>query len=631
MDPSKNNIAFTLAYDCIFNSQTVEVSLYKIVYIDEKVIYNISYTDNDKKYICPTGSIKSHIGNYRNGMIDVSTFRAFLAKNDSVKELFERILTYVKDREGERKFDFEVEYIKQPSRKKASRDSSTVDNTAAQFTYAIALFTFYYNYLSNEITTDFNPDYKRIMITYQDEDRKVFKDIKKHKDATTLYFACTGTLETKHKIGQKLTMLTLSESQNLFDPNSMLWKELYIQFKLSDLVVNGISNGFALISSWFIIDNEHTHKLFDGVRQLGRIRNSKLAEGVVKVLSNAKLRMKEIDREVGSYYREINDKMHVLDTRINNDVKYAKENIILSNVVLTTIMQDLGNTFFNTVINTQNMFSRSNSAEFDKYMFELCYNLYCLNTKVYAIHGDLHLNNLIISDTCERDSTNIVFQIEDEKYVFPNTSKKHLCIIDFGHTICNAEHVSSFRQVHDRDKFLSTQIDDLLRYLYSIYKDYKDHNDVFRKKLQYHYWAFFKILTALDIYIVTTGISSMMKHHKGIGSVSREASDLVHDIKKSCDYYLINYVELLLGMSDYSTIEEVPWPNIDIIKKHFAKYKSTKISTGAIVINYNKKVVHSLYKQTQFPPKFIKQATKEQTKQRKKYDIDTEMMFGSIK
>jgi flagellum-specific peptidoglycan hydrolase FlgJ len=70
-----------------------------------------------------------------------------------------------------------------------------------------------------------------------------------------------------------------------------------------------------------------------------------------------------------------------------------------------------------------------------------------------------------------------------------------------------------------------------------------------------------------------------------------------------------------------------------IIKKHFAKYKSVDaaIDKDANIINYNKKITHSLYKQTQFPPKLTKQATKEQTRQRKKYDTDTEMMFGSIR
>jgi len=631
MDSSKNNIAFTLAYDCIFNSQTVSVSLYKIVYLDEKIIYNISYTDGDKQYICPTGSIESRIGNYRNGMIDLQSFYIFLSKNgDDIMILFDYILSYVKSKEGERKFDFEVEHINpDPGQKPKKSD-------IAMYSYAIALFTFYYNYLSTDIITDFNPDYKRIMLTYQDEDKAIFKQIKKDKNVDKLYFACTGTLTTKHKIGQKLTMLTLLESQNLFDPNSMLWKELYIQFKLSDLIVNGISNGFALISSWFIIDkSKDTHKLFDGALQINRIRNSKLAESIVDVLSEAKLQMQEIDKEVGHYYRQINNNMYVLDERIDDDIDYAKENIILSNVVLITIMQDLGNTFFNTIVNTKNMFSKGNAHEFDKYMFELCYNLYCLNTKVYTIHGDLHLKNLIISDTCETDKK-IVFQLEDEKYVFPNTNKKHLCIIDFGHAICNAEYVNSFRRVHNRDMFLTSQIDSLLSYLYYINPVYKQYNDVFRKKIEYHYWAFFKILTALDVHSVTSNLLTLIKKHKSIGSISRDASDLIRDINESCNYYVINVVELLLNMNinDYSTVEEIEWPNMYIIKKHFAKYKSVDASTvdkDANIINYNKKITHSLYKQTQFPPKLTKQATKEQTRQRKKYDTDTEMMFGSIR
>jgi hypothetical protein len=185
--------------------------------------------------------------------------------------------------------------------------------------------------------------------------------------------------------------------------------------------------------------------------------------------------------------------------------------------------------------------------------------------------------------------------------------------------------------------FLTSQIDGLSSYLYYVNPEYKQYDDVFRKKIEYHYWAFFKILTVLDMYSVTSSILALIKKHKGIGPISRDASDLISDINESCNYYVINVVELLLNMNinDYSTVEEIEWPNLYIIKKHFAKYKSAKETTpvdkDANIINYNKKITNSLYKQTQFPIKLTKQATKEQTKQRKKYDTDTEMMFGSIR
>ena len=73
----------------------------------------------------------------------------------------------------------------------------------------------------------------------------------------------------------------------------------------------------------------------------------------------------------------------------------------MSNVALCIVSEYIGRTvadiphlminssFYNKVFT--NVFS--NIGHFRKYMFEIIYSLYCMNSKCGVIHGDLHLNN----------------------------------------------------------------------------------------------------------------------------------------------------------------------------------------------------------------------------------------------
>jgi hypothetical protein len=53
------------------------------------------------------------------------------------------------------------------------------------------------------------------------------------------------------------------------------------------------------------------------------------------------------------------------------------------------------------------MFSQENSANFKKYIFQLCYNIYCFNEKLNIIHGDLHMNNITLNPSFYKKNVKI--------------------------------------------------------------------------------------------------------------------------------------------------------------------------------------------------------------------------------
>ena len=96
-----------------FSKNTI-IALYKITDSNgNTLIYNISYINSGKTtHICPSGSMKSTGGEYRNGILNWSNFNAVLYKpnNSRLKEMYTDIQKYLKSVLVERKLNFTIEY-----------------------------------------------------------------------------------------------------------------------------------------------------------------------------------------------------------------------------------------------------------------------------------------------------------------------------------------------------------------------------------------------------------------------------------------------------------------------------------------------------------------------------------------
>ena len=66
------------------------------------------------------------------------------------------------------------------------------------------------------------------------------------------------------------------------------------------------------------------------------------------------------------------------------------------------------------------MFDKDNFGIFTKYMFQICYNLYCLNSKLYTIHGDLHLNNITLNTILYKKNAKIDIKNPKLLYILRN-------------------------------------------------------------------------------------------------------------------------------------------------------------------------------------------------------------------
>lgn len=299
------------------------------------------------------------------------------------------------------------------------------------------------------------------------------------------------------KTGQKLILLTLDEVSHTMDSTYNTWNEIIAGRETTDLILNTISPCFAIHSAWFFIYNADK-KLFN------------LSTAHEKILMSDTIKMTQDDMRVDKVY---------------------------SDIAVGIINENIGSTFLNDIP----------TVDIDRYIFDIIFALYCMNTKINKMHGDLHGNNVVMMHQTKSDGF-IIYAIGDDEYILRHVGK-YACIIDFSRVI-NIDYV---------------KVIEIAIQKYEIYFSgwVKINYDALMKKatdaLSEDMESFAKIATAFDMYEFALSI------------LTRAGDIIVSDLKN-----------LLLKIKDetqsilMSIIEEkkdVEWANYTLIRKLFSPAK----------------------------------------------------------
>lgn len=299
--------------------------------------------------------------------------------------------------------------------------------------------------------------------------------------------------QSQIKIGQKIIPLNLSEVQNPFNIRYKPWREYLICEKVQSLLVNGICAGIPILGDYFFIRN--TRKtLFDNFVQYMKLEHSDQAVGIARKLIDAqrgtfKPKSEDIIELVGSKKTEIVDdankkllssykddednpdsyleieewlsnKFRLLHDKIKDPIEYAREEIIMSEMALCVTSEYVGRTFYDAI----NICAENESFNVDigkpyenydlwaKYIFELIYTLYCLNSHKGVIHGDLHLNNFTLHplyfskfrDLSAIKNPHMIYYLDSHHcFAFPSR-QYHTVVIDFSRAVLRPSMLDSF-------------------------------------------------------------------------------------------------------------------------------------------------------------------------------------------
>lgn len=620
--------------------------------------------------ICPSNSSISKDGEYRSVLIYWRFVEYMLSHDSDLNALYNDMINYFTDKFQDRKLNIYPHYYfpTDTLRKKYSFELELMmANRKIKF-FAISWFLFYYAHNSGLISNHINQIYLYIMLKYKHEDIAFFKSlIKTHSQATIRYLSHilnTNIRSTKDrgissfckiKLGQKFIPISLREIQYPFDITYKPWKEYLIGITLSDLIVNNITAGFPLMTNWLFIKNTDQH-LFDNPSQYSRMEKSVYAVQIANILAQARylaadqtkpsnvllideedafeLRTQKKNKKLISSW--LSREFQVLHDGIDDDIKHAQLHIIMSNVSFCMFTEYVGRTLYETIFLTKksvyykelvnDLFSEKGYPHFERFMFELAYNLHCLSSKYGIIHSDLHLHNITLNPlfykmwtTVEDSMPKVLYVIEpDNSYIF-DTNFYYMTIIDFSRSIMDPSRIHLFKHptlhktfdiVDNIKDFEYMQQAALLQYLYSCKPEYKQHALALQAGIKTHFDIYFRILSILDLYMIMLRLLDFLQlKNNDIVEPYKGCIQLVKKIFSECDLYLSQTLKNLLDIQISATEPEqtFEYPIHEIIKKIFSHKifnDNEDINNIVDIYNYNNNITYSLNRYEQLPDIF---------------------------
>jgi hypothetical protein len=691
----RHNTMKAMTFNLFMDTTNTIIVVFKIkdiTFDDREVIYNISYINikpskpdiffekeiikdqTSNLYInnvCPVGSTLSKDGEYRSVIIYWKFVQYILSKDNNLSKLYKEILDYFIDKFQDRKLMIYAHYYfpLDELRQKYSFELELMISNKKLELFSISWFMFFYSYTFSTISDRLNQMYQKIMSKYKHEDAEFFKSlISKYSLDTIRYMYhlfSTNIRSTtdrglapfyKTKLGQKLIPISLREIQYPFDITYKPWKEYFVNLRLSDLVVNNITPGFAITTNWLFIKNTDQH-IFDNPSQYTRMQKSAYAINISNILSQARhlayeqikpssillydndssfeLKANKKNRQLLTSW--LSKEFQILHDGIDDDIKHAQLNIIMSNVTFCMITEYAGKTLYESIFLTKkssyyrelisNLFSEEGYPNFERFMFEIMYDLYCSASKFGIIHGDLHLHNITINElfykkwmSIDVKNPKVLYVTEPGfEYLF-DTNFYYMTIIDFSRCILNPTKVNMFKNsslhktfdmIDNMREFEELQTNNLISYLHTCKPEYRELGLPLQTGIKLYFNNYFKALSILDLFMIMSRLLDFLQMKNSEISTPYSGSvKLIRQIFSECDLYLTDTLTKLTGVESLTFLESFPnqeWPIMTIIKKVFEHRKldsAAKLDDVVDIYNYNNELEYTLNDDAKLPDAF---------------------------
>lgn len=319
-------------------------------------------------------------------------------------------------------------------------------------------------------------------------------------------------------LGQKFIPLSVREINQPMDLRLMPWRELHMNSIASDLVINGITPCLPILHDWLIIRS--SPDLYDNTVSQIKFQHSDDIKQIVKELQTTKSKFSKTLPEFKTEEEETEMlvQLRSFDLQIDVPMSFAEKEIIKSPFSLCFISEYLGR----TTADIPNYFKNSyvagvlgkgvftNPNVLKKHVFEYLYTICCLNKHLNIIHGDLHLNNIVMF--VNRTVTNYAkgFDIENSYCIYKYNDKEYLLphynyysgIIDFSRAlIWNDKLLSkdySKEQMKEIRKSVKARVVSLIKRTFPEY--FSKNLSKFNAVIIDNFNALYKIATAIDSY-----------------------------------------------------------------------------------------------------------------------------------
>ena len=567
-------------------------------------------------FYCASPSYISCDGEYRTYF---THFMAFINARNNYPDIWDEIHEYVNRIMIRRQWSPFTTYF-YPKLEQQSRNievESAIKNESVIFNLlAVSWFLCLFDEFNGDVHTHINKNFREVMLRDKERDIKFIQElIKKYsfdkviKFKYSLIYYPSGFLSPimYNQYGYKMIPLNIKEVQDPLKIKYKPWREWFISNRCNDLVINNICPSFSLIGEWFYIKNSKKG-LYDNKSQYDRMKHSELAKDIIKALYEAQRgtyfaaeNLKTINKSSAEMKKWVSSKFKKLNEKIDGAINFTIEELIMSEVTLSFVNENVGRTFSDLITNigqkhetrTIDLYFPAKDSEFNyfaKYMFEICYALFILNSRLGVIHGDFHLNNATIGNLFYIEDADgslvkagnqkykVLYAVNDEhQYVFP-TNGSYACIIDFSRSIIHPDYVEGLRDeslpstytlVSNDERFKEHEINSLLTIYTQLFPNKLKQKDELAVLFKNYFSAVFRLLTCIDLYMFSARMLRMLD-----GIVGKKGMDLVDRINKQSESYIATEMNnLFANPQEYSQkILGNDWPILNIIKKCFAEF-----------------------------------------------------------
>ena len=519
-----------------FDKLNTDCIVFKIIRNMNIINYAYLYNNN---YITLGPNLDSKYGEFRRNMILLDNFK-LLTKYENMLSYFEKRINM-----NYKKGKFELSWETYSNKKIENKITMEIAMNFYIVSWIIELYKIYNNI--QELHT--NDIYNITM--YDNKDINMFNEyinLNKNNLITIKNFIIDFSYnDNKLELTQKIVPFTYKE---LYSYRNMIypqWKEFAINHKISHILYNHVSIGFPLFVDWFIISNSNKN-LYDNKSINKKLLYNEQIMNMIKILQDKKNKFTNIEKVINQLFDKLKQKRNIID---KNDIS----NILYSNYSICYIYEYVGDTLYNNI-------KYNNILEdyeiFNKYMFEIIYNMYCLNLKG-IIHGDLHLNNITIHNKYSniKDSYDLYNlnekNLEDKRNIYKNINNgKSINIIDYDRSIILFELFDNNKSHHiNIEKFKEYEGERILKILNLIFPNNKI-------VIPLNYKNMFKLLSAYDIYKLTNALKKLFNNNKInnkinllVNKLNKQSYNYLEQIitNKKCDIYP-NYIFLTTCFND---------------------------------------------------------------------------------
>ncbi len=651
-----------LKYNFLFDKNNTVTACIKATYESTSCIigylYSVITKDSYKhEYLCFGPTYSSQDGEYRGRLQPWWFIKEVL---DKYQEEFTVVDKLVVDKMNAKLLTFQVDFYYPPGVEQYSREYEESINSLRIPIRAFSLcwMSDFYAIESDFIPNHTNPayikiihcDYDRVhmdeiikMIGGEDE----FIEMKKKIDEFWPNVADRAGRIVDVVCGQKIIPVSAMEATKQEDINFSVWREIYIARLTSNLVLNLITPCFSFINNWFFIRSAHAG-LFDNIVMHRKYLYSDVAKEISTQMRSADSNnYRVIDGESLISY----PKFSKLSKDMRKNIAYADSEISLTDLAICVTMEHVGRTMrdipsligkriynqmYDDIFTDLNVFHR--------HMFEFIYSFYHMNEKIGIIHGDTHLNNVSIYSLYATNGDRNILTVKDPRvvyicdsvpYIFQHSGKFSM-IIDFsrsivGNPIMLAE---EFGKIF-AEKYLLEQnqrvITMVKQHLPGVYEQYRDKFDAM---LMLNFPMMFKILSAIDTFVLMTNIRSMCLIDPAFKIVAPTLGvmEFLNSIVPRVRNIIVDLLEKVFT-GEIKSSTEIPWPNRTLIEEYFQQYIfcNDKIEPDLNIVeifNSSNKITYDIQQYDTWGPSL---QIDTDIRLRKKYGLDPEDLSDWLK